>query len=1408
MIGRHKAQSRSEVRRKLKGVQPASDGVFGNATIEAFDSFVQSEARSDGNFKIDLEDITFKHRQEREGKRKTAHGHALEAGRRDQYKKTNAFYAKNTPAMLETCFVSNKSAQRMHQLTLDTAEQNESDRKRRKWVRASGRVPVSRIGLDQYKGAAKSEQQQHRAHAKLGVQDGSFIVQSEDGARIDFVPMDDKFRDEETGKKDWDAVPKGAIGIATDPIGWLAVSLMIMHREDALNLDISKPDAALAAEDPDLEGCAGKIDGAFLTEWGDGAPGTGSTPWLGNRGRWVNDPSQKLLPRGRGIPIPTALWAGKEELGVQQLEADMTPLATDGDGYTKINFPEYKTYILIKLPLRMIAGDHKMLCTYLGQLGGSADCRLHFLQPLPIGMSEDIEQFVGSNLWDMTQLRLDTLSAVAIGLATMLQQPVVNTTYYTVDRLKEELEHTHSIPKKRLNKKGVLRDELCDMLADAQGERTWEDIGDAIESGVLDRNTVRSFYTQWRHRTGSDRFPVCVPRNRKAFEAMLEMTTDILRELHDAHVTSKPPTPDSTRSFLRLLLSLDDFVTEKVTKDAQKKDVIHPSQFSYNARSVTAHVEAWLRGDRVDGDDASFDIASVICGIGFDHNRKARAKLFKELVLSVGLPMFRPGKSTEAHAEQRQRMLDQMGVRAGFADYVHGRHWDRLFHDIASTFSTMHEMVQALGYCIARSNLHAKRPPRALSEQLAEPELRCQMCVKQSGEVSLTASDIFATDAVEIALQHGLELSVCLLFRAMAKQSDINLTTYTISQRRLPYLASEYRQQGEGACQFFYSDFLGESMQKNPRRYLQERCLPTTVRTLLRAQGNQMTKWELRVSGMSKPERNHNSRDENPAMNTLILSRDCVLEILAKRNEKRDPNSGAFVRTTTVAARSSASSKDAESESDADDSGSESDSDGSSSDESESDGEEIDAGDDAAGEEEADEEEVEYPCDDAVFKGSKRLRDTEVVEGERNGKRLAVSLREQTEQNIAAAIADIQQKLGKQYVAETGGCVVFGFGAIAIYLLEEVWDRTERDCGLEHVVAESPWTLREGSPLRPGSYCISVFQADDAPHKTLHLRIGADRECTAELLAPVSSSTVSVQHWAVECFGVHMPSPELWSELTRCSEEEELGGQQLVKLLSRLGLGGCDALPRVVCGCAYRAADGCPFCPVDIRGMPADVDRDPLRRDGQAWTEDTQPLAAETVRGIVATGVARAVARASKPEEVEAQCVEPAAVRKVAETHLGETWTKEYVPEGDVFEKLALSELRFCAGKQPKSTAKNKSRLLGEAWKRLRGKKQEQMADGLSADAPRHFRGERCFFKFLNAAQQIDKNLEEAKEWYPGRVLGKGDELEGQPPTHHVIFDDDGYEHRRTTAYIQQPNKRFKPAMRAASGPITYDGEM
>ena len=27
--------------------------------------------------------------------------------------------------------------------------------------------------------------------------------------------------------------------------------------------------------------------------------------------------------------------------------------------------------------------------------------------------------------------------------------------------------------------------------------------------------------------------------------------------------------------------------------------------------------------------------------------------------------------------------------------------------------------------------------------------------------------------------------------------------------------------------------------------------------------------------------------------------------------------------------------------------------------------------------------------------------------------------------------------------------------------------------------------------------------------------------------------------------------------------------------------------------CAYRAADGCPFCPVDIRGMPADVDRDP-----------------------------------------------------------------------------------------------------------------------------------------------------------------------------------------------------------------------
>ena len=196
------------------------------------------------------------------------------------------------------------------------------------------------------------------------------------------------------------------IGVVHNCAAWLALVIRVMVKAGECGLNL---------HDTSNGGHLGDFDGTRICMWGDGTP-IASRP-ASCMGWTVLDPSCKLFSRGRSRPITYALWRGGEELMIRLLEQLRGEL--DSDGYVKVEFPEFGTYLRVKLPLRLLSADHKAWCELRGTVGSGGDRRLHWLHPsTPIHLADDVCTYrFCTNLekmeWWMRQLHFTTKELVS-----------------------------------------------------------------------------------------------------------------------------------------------------------------------------------------------------------------------------------------------------------------------------------------------------------------------------------------------------------------------------------------------------------------------------------------------------------------------------------------------------------------------------------------------------------------------------------------------------------------------------------------------------------------------------------------------------------------------------------------------------------------------------------------------------------------------------------------------------------------------------------------------------------------------------------------------------------------------------------------------------------------------------------
>jgi len=1358
----------------LPNVKRASEGRFSSKSVDDWNEFVKEYTNSrnevdmaDGYgseedyapFDItEIANISYELRQDRD--RASAYGklHALRRGADRQSQAQRAHFKEFGPYFLEMCFQSDKAAGRFRLTAYETKpEEGKTRRKKRK---GAGRNTIQTIEATDVIRTGQARQ-----IAKFGCGYSELIIKAEDGL-LNLQEIGGKF------PKSAD-LPKGTIGVANNLKGWIGVGVTLLHEDKGIVPDLRK-----RARNEE-EGCAGRFE-TCIALFNDGQPGSGRNPTLTLGGAWVCDAKQSFLKYGRGIPLPQALYAGKEELSVQLLEAQLKRFANDE--YQKIDLPEFGTHIYLKLSVKVIAADHKMFCTFLGKMGGSSNSRFHFIQPLKRGYVEDVAHFAPCGLKDMMRWRLEALTAVVVGCIVVLNDPLQNTTYYTIPRMCDELDDL-KVPHPKTD-----RPTIAEILRKSKATDTWQNVWEAIEQGVIADGMLSSLYTYWRQETGSDAFPVFVSRNRSAFKVMLEMTEEILAE-HCAHNTIQldSTAADCAAGFLGLLFRIDHKCQEKKKPGKNGEPaVIHASTRSYMARSVEADLTAWLAGNLGEGSDAELDLDAIMCAIAFDHNRKARMAMFIALLVeSGGLPIFTHSHGSAKWEALRLRMLEIARCR-GFHDFCNGYHKDRMVSDVDKTYIDCHALVLMLARLLARSGLHTKTRPRSSADDNVRPEFRAETTVGGDGGVNVKHTPTCSNDAGEIALMHGVELSICLLFRIMSKKTDCNLNQYCASQRWFPFMASKMRHDGGDLCMHFFSDFYGEGLQKFPSRWFKAHGDFITPSGIFRCHRSQLQHWIERVRRHSKPEAGHSILDQNARMNTLILSY-CVIKALLVRQHKRDAKSGVFVPVATVRRQARAADAEVEREESATSGQS-----GSSSSSSSS-------GSGGGGDRFSSDSSENGPASDAsaspastdrleqAYQGSAKLRSVRVTADgrERDGKPIAQTLDEQVLQNLRCAIDDITAHLGAEYVYEcgegAGRCYIFGYGAIAVRLLEEVWKELEED----ELADLKPW---EDSEVPAGVYGLCVDQ-DEEPPIVMQITVAADHSVTARRLA-----LGAVDSEQLVSFFIHVPEQAIWTKFISpdCEHKDTL------QVLSAIKVDDC--LPCKVCACKYAPCEDCPFCEAgDLLGMPLDFERDPLLREDESWTAERMPLAAETLCGIVSHIVSRDVAAANAAADLTLPPVPAASVLALAKQHLGDGWVKSFAPPETVLTALITGQLRKEAN-QRSGREDNIVKKLFKQWKGSGGA--PTMPDGLTEAAPRYFRGQRVLAKYLNASQQLDANV--GFEWFAVRVLGSGN----LPHTYRVIYDVDQYEHLRTPPYIRRRNNVFKETLRMPTCEVTYNNEI
>ena len=148
------------------------------------------------------------------------------------------------------------------------------------------------------------------------------------------------------------------IGILHDRKHIIGAMLQVMYVEGNLAVSLNRPDDA---PEPDDElHCVGEFE-VSRTIWGDGFPAASRD--AGNIGFWLNDPSKRLLKKGISLACPAGLYKGNETLAIRLMEREGEDLASDAPH--RIEFPNLGTYMLLKMPLRMLSADNKMYCGVL-----------------------------------------------------------------------------------------------------------------------------------------------------------------------------------------------------------------------------------------------------------------------------------------------------------------------------------------------------------------------------------------------------------------------------------------------------------------------------------------------------------------------------------------------------------------------------------------------------------------------------------------------------------------------------------------------------------------------------------------------------------------------------------------------------------------------------------------------------------------------------------------------------------------------------------------------------------------------------------------------------------------------------------------------------------------------------------
>ena len=672
------------------------------------------------------------------------------------------------------------------------------------------------------------------------------------------------------------------IGVVHNCAAWLALVIRVMVKAGECGLNL---------HDTSNGGHLGDFDGTRICMWGDGTP-IASRP-ASCMGWTVLDPSCKLFSRGRSRPITYALWRGGEELMIRLLEQLRGEL--DSDGYVKVEFPEFGTYLRVKLPLRLLSADHKAWCELRGTVGSGGDRRLHWLHPsTPIHLADDVCTYrFCTNLekmeWWMRQLHFTTKELVSkMGDANRMK----------VGELQAWL-RTHRIDfgAKDLKPALVQRVEASPQWKGGTAQQLKADLERPISERELPHTQLLSIAAAWRLKIGCVSCSYLVPNNPWAHRH-LERLAEELRSDVEADAGGKPLPVEVTsesREYLALLLAVDHAMGSQVKKREPQDESGEAEQFleestkSLLSRSDRDTLGRWLR-DGVGAEEVGTDLDAVENGVAPDHEAKYINHRFAFGVILNNKDSGareKLGLTAEKIAVIRQCMLMQMGVGC-FKNFVYGWHWCRLFFSCAETFAGCAPSIVCLALLLALSNRHIKRSRRPAGQIDVQPEMQCSVKITSSGDVDVNPQRVYADDPCEMAAQHAVQFGIPTLFNILAPKES-TLSTYFSAHRSLPFLAAE----GKLSVPSESGEFLFEGLHKQPKWFALCHGNWWGMRTIVRATVDRVLRYiaeftdsgppqEAKLDGSAatcpqcRPSKPAHGLDLNPARNSVVICPCCT----------------------------------------------------------------------------------------------------------------------------------------------------------------------------------------------------------------------------------------------------------------------------------------------------------------------------------------------------------------------------------------------------------------------------------------------------------------------------------------------------------------------------------------------------